>query len=101
MSHTYSIHDFSDHLFWDTERSNIDLEKHKAQVIYQVLEYGTIEDWRLIQKIYSKKTMAEVVTKLRSLDPVTLSFIAEYLGLNKTDFRCFRKKPLAHDFWNS
>lgn len=101
MPREHSIYDFSDHLFWDTERSEIDLEQHKAQIIYKVLEYGTMDDWRLLQIVYNKETLAEVVTKLRTLDPVTLSFISTYLSLDKTAFRCYKKKPLAHDFWSS
>lgn len=101
MADMPTVYDFSDHLFWDTERSSMDLQQHKAQIIYKVLEFGTMDDWRLLQKTYSKDTMAEVVTNLRTLDPVTLSFIANHLGLEKTDFRCYKKKPLARDFWNS
>lgn len=101
MDPKYSINDFSAHLFWDTDRSTMDLERHKAQVIYQVLEYGTMEDWRLLQAIYDKETLAEVTTNLRTMDPVTLSFIANHLGLDKTAFRCYKKKPSPHDFWSS
>jgi hypothetical protein len=101
MAYPSAIYDFSDHLFWDTDRSNIDMEAHKAQIIYKVLEFGTMDDWRLLQTLYSKETMAEVVTNLPSLDPVTLSFIANHLRLDKTAFRCYKKKPLTRDFWNS
>jgi hypothetical protein len=44
MQANYSIQDFSKHLFWDTDRDTLDFDKSKSQIIYQVLEYGTIDD---------------------------------------------------------
>ena len=32
---------FSSHLFWDLNKSNLDFEKSKAQIIFQVVEYGS------------------------------------------------------------
>ncbi|TVR36871.1 MAG: hypothetical protein EA392_14190 [Cryomorphaceae bacterium] len=100
MPANYTIHDFSKHLFWDTDRSTLDFDRSKAQIIQQVLEYGQLEDWKIVQAVYNKDTLREVTTNLRSLDDVTLAFIAAYLNLDKTAFRCYTKKQSAHDFWN-
>jgi hypothetical protein len=101
MQANYSIQDFSKHLFWDTDRDTLDFDKSKSQIIYQVLEFGTIDDWRIVQAVYDKETLRDVVTNLRNLDRVTLAFIAAYLKLDKTEFRCYTEKPSVQDFWNS
>jgi hypothetical protein len=51
-SNNYRISDFSPHLFWDTEREKLDFSKSRETIIYQVLEYGLMRDWILLQKIY-------------------------------------------------
>ena len=101
MSAVYSIQDFSDHLFWDTDRSKLDFNRSRAQIIHQVLEYGKMEDWRILKAVYDKEVLKEVTTKLRNMDDVTLSFIANYLETDKKAFRCYTTKQSAHDFWNS
>jgi len=88
-------------LFWDTDRNTLDFDKSKAQIIYQVLEYGTLEDWKIIKAVYDKETLSQVTTNLRNLDKVTLAFIATYLNLDKTAFRCYTERPSVQDFWNS
>lgn len=45
-----TVDKFSQHLFWDAKKSEIDFEKNKSYVIWQVLEYGLMKDWKLIQK---------------------------------------------------
>lgn len=99
--HSFKISDFSPHLFWDTNKANLDFEKHRSQIVYQVLEYGEMKDWKMLQQIYNKETLKEITTELRHLDVVTLSFISHYLGIDKTEFRCYRNKQSSPSFWNS
>lgn len=99
--HSYKISDFSSHLFWDTNRNTLDFEKHKSQIIYQVLEFGEMKDWKMLQKIYTEETLKEVTTQLRQLDVVTLAFIGQYLEIDKSEFRCYKNKQSNLNFWNS
>lgn len=101
QSYKFKISDFSPHLFWDMDRGSLDFERSKEQIIHQVLEYGLIQDWNIITQVYSKSTMQDVVVNLRQLDPVTLSFIANYLGIDRNAFRCYKNSQSAQSFWNS
>ena len=49
MKKEITINDFSQHLFWDVDLNGFDFEKHKMHLIQKVLEYGFIEDWRLLK----------------------------------------------------
>jgi hypothetical protein len=97
----YSILDFSPHLFWDVERDKLDFEKSKETIIYQVLEFGMMKDWKMLQDLYSKETLKEITLAFRQLDPVTLAFIANYLKIDKTEFRCYKNSQSEQSFWNS
>jgi ribosomal protein S8 len=101
MSAPISINDFSPHLFWDVDRSKLDFDKSKEQIVYQVVEYGMMKDWLLIQQLYSKNTLKEIVLNLRSLDKVTLSFLAHFFKVDKTHFRCYKQSQSNQSFWNS
>jgi hypothetical protein len=101
MSAVITIHDFSPHLFWDVNRNELDFDKTKEQIIFQVVEFGLMKDWELLQKIYPKNTLIEVALNLRSLDKVTLSFLAHYFKIDKTQFRCYKQSQLMQNFWNS
>lgn len=97
----FDINNFSEYLFWDMDKSIFDVEKNKYQLIYKVVEFGQIEDWHNLLKLYGKEEIKNVVVNLRQLDPVTLSFLAFYFNLNKEEFRCYSPKPSVHNFWAS
>lgn len=95
------IADFSQHLFWDVDLSLFDLEKHKVFLIHRVLEYGLIEDWNLIKEFYGLETIKEVALNVRTLDAVTLAFVSNLFGIDKTEFRCYKHRQLYPTYWNS
>ena len=96
----YSISDFSPHLFWDVDPSKLDLERSAAYIVEKVLEYGLMEDWVLLKKIYGLERIKVISLQIRSLDNVTLSFVSTIFKIEKNKFRCFKNSQLATNFWN-
>lgn len=94
------IEQFSKHLFWDTDRNNLDLDENKSYVIRQVLEYGNINDWRLLLNYYGLPIIVEISKNTRSLNPRTLSFISTISGISKEEFRCFTFQQSSPQHWN-
>lgn len=101
MDTKITLDDFSPHLFWDMDKENLDFEKSKAQIVFQVVEYGMMKDWELLQRIYTLSQIKQTVLKLRSLDSVTLSFLAHFFKVDKTKFRCYTQTQSPSSFWNS
>ena len=101
MEKTITIDDFSKHLFWDVDLDGFDFEKHKAHLIQKVLEYGLINDWNLLKKVYGLETIKDVSLNLRSLDAVTLSYLSAIFKIDKTEFRCYKHRQLFPTYWNS
>jgi hypothetical protein len=100
MEDKITIDDFSPHLFWDVDKGTFDLNKYKIQMISKVLEYGNWNDWKLLRKYYGLETIKEVTLNLRSLDAVTLSYLAALFSINKEDFRCYKHRQLVQNSWN-
>jgi len=54
-------------LFWDTCREDLDMERSKAQIIGQVLQYGRMEDWYIVDALHSKDTIKELLAQMCNL----------------------------------
>ena len=100
MNYQPQIQQFSKHLFWDVKLTGIDFEKHKSYIIKQVLEYGLIDDWRLIQKYYGIEQIAEVSKSFRELDKKALSFISFLSKTPLKEFRCYTYQQSTPQHWN-
>jgi hypothetical protein len=96
MNKEITIDDFSPYLFWD-----VDLNKYQSFFIQRVLEYGKINDWNLIKKLYGMEAIKVASLNARSLDAVTLSFVSAIFNIDKTEFRCYKHRQLYPTLWNS
>ena len=101
MKEKADITQFTENLFWDTDVSKLDMNEYPAYVIQRVLEYGEMQDWRLINRYYGLPKIVEVCKGLRTLDPVCLSFICAISHTRKEDYRCSRIKQSNPTLWNS
>ena len=54
-----------------------------------MVEFGLMQDWILLQQVYTHEQLREIVVNLRTLDKVTLSFLAHYFKVDKENFRCY------------
>ena len=101
MNHEITINDFSKHLFWDVDLNEFDLNKYKSFFIQRVLEYGKMQDWKLIKALYGMEEIKQASLNARSLDAVTLSFVSTIFNIDKTEFRCYKHRQLFPNLWNS
>jgi len=85
----------SKHLFWDADIDGLDVDTHARYVIQRVLEYGELEDWKIIRQYYGLDKIVEECKQMRVLDPVCLSFICFLSKTNKEDYRCYRNTERA------
>jgi hypothetical protein len=95
-----SIEKFSKHLFWDVDPNQLDSSNDKAYIIKQVLEYGLLHDWVLIQKYYGIEQIAQTAKTFRELDKKALSFISLLSHSPKKDFRCFTWQQSTPRHWD-
>jgi len=91
---------FSEHLFWDVDENELDMEKHKEFIVERVLDYGFMEDWHLIKDYYSLAGVADIAKNIRSLLPKSLSFISNITNTQITDYRCYKLAQFNPPHWN-
>lgn len=101
MNSKITISDFSPHLFWDVDLDTFNLENYQKFMTERVLEYGTLEDFKLLKKLYGIEKIKQISLDIRSLTPVTLSFLSHIFKIDKTEFRCYKYRQLVQNYWNS
>jgi|LauGreSuBDMM15SN_2_FD.fasta_scaffold391298_2 hypothetical protein len=92
---------FSSHLFWDTRREALDRDEHAPYIVHQVVEYGLQADWDRLQRLYTFEELRAIALELRTLDPVTLSYLACFFREDPRAFRCYTSAQSPQNFWNS
>ena len=99
MSSVSYISQLSPVLFWDIDREHMDVEQHSAGLIQRVLEYGTLQDWRLTRDYYGMDRIVADCKRLRTLDPMALSFVCAMSDTRKENYRCYQfrqSNPAPH-----
>ena len=59
--------EFRPALFWDTDPSKLDLDKHAPYIIERVLDFGRDDEVRWLWSHYNKSLIKQVVENSRSL----------------------------------
>lgn len=94
------ISKLSRHLFWDIDIDKVDMDTYPAHIIQRVLEYGLLEDWRLIRSYYGLDKIVSVCKSLRTLDPIALSYICCISNTSKEEYRCYHTRLSNPTLWN-
>jgi hypothetical protein len=82
----------SPHLFWDVDINLIDIERSKNLIVKRVLDYGLINDWHILVKIYGIPAIAIIAMNIKDLDKKSASFIALLSKTSTKDYLCFTSK---------
>ena len=101
MSSKECISKFSAYLFWDVDVSQLTMEADAPYIIQRVMEYGQMNDWRLINRFYGLNRIVNVCQQLRTLDPVCLSFICTISHTKPEQYRCYHFRQSIQTPWNS
>ncbi|MGM9746923.1 MAG: DUF6922 domain-containing protein [Paludibacteraceae bacterium] len=101
MSAASYIESLSPVLFWDMDKTHLDVQAHSAGLIQRVLEYGNLNDWRLTRDFYGIDRIVDDCKKLRTLDARALSFICAISDTKEEEYRCYHFRQLNPTLWNS
>jgi len=91
----------SPHLFWDINIDKLDINKSKRLIIERVITLGGAKEIKLIIRYYGVDVVSEILRNLNYIDPKTLNFISRLFDIPLKSFKCFTRKQLNHQHWNS
>ena len=78
-------------LFWDVPSHTLDLDRNKRLILERVFSRGNIDEFRSVNKYYSKEEIREAVRRIGTLDKKTLHFLSKTYQIKPGDFRCCKK----------
>lgn len=87
--------------FWDIDISSLDPIKSKRLIVDRIISLGTVKEIHGLIKYFGKKEFIEIITTLNYLDPKTLNFVSLYFGIPLESFKCYTRKQLSPQHWNS
>lgn len=87
--------------FWDVDISDNGNHISRRLIIERIFSFGTLTEIMSLIDYYGKKETLEELCKLNYLDPKTLNFISKIFNKPKKSFKCYLRKQLMIQHWNS
>ena len=86
--------------FWDVDITKLDEEKSKRLIIERIINFGTLNEIKLIKEFYGVETVVSNLCKLNYIDPKTLNFVSLLFQIPKTKFKCYTRAQSTSQHWN-
>ena len=80
---------FSENLFWGINLNDLDMEQHKVYILGRVLEFGKLNDWKLIRNYYGLDGIKRIGLEMRTMSPQALSFLSLITHTQENQFKCY------------
>ncbi|HBB91819.1 MAG: hypothetical protein A2X22_02255 [Bacteroidetes bacterium GWF2_49_14] len=87
-------------IFWDADYDSINWAEKARYVIERVIMFGTLDDWKAIQKFYGREKILAEMLESRELDPKSLSFLSCIFDTPPEKFRCYTQIQSSRAHWN-
>jgi hypothetical protein len=87
--------------FWDVDLLKLNDIKGKRLIIERVTTLGSVKEIFLIFERYGRDEIIKTICNINYLDPKTLNFFSKLLNLPKKNFRCYTRRQLKPQHWNS
>jgi len=89
----------SKHLFWDVEVEKLNPDIHASFIVERVLKKGTLQDFSLLNQIFSSEQTISIIKNLKNLDPKTANFAHIYFDIPKNEMKCYTKNQSQVKHW--
>ena len=78
-------------LFWDVDPKKLDIDKSAQFIIGRVLDFGDLDEWKTIEKLYGLKKIRRAALEHPFESERSKSFWALILKLSPKSLSCTRK----------
>lgn len=88
-------------LLWEYNMADFDYQDMRNVVIQRVIERGWPNDWYFILNLYGVDGVKSAIKSLAYLNDKDMNFVSHQFGIPLTSMKCYEKKQLATQHWNS
>ena len=101
IEHLNISEDLNQQYFWDVNIKRLDVRRSKRLIIERIFAMGTSKEINLIIKYYGTRDVVEVLKNLNYIDHKTLNFVSKLFKISLQSFKCYTRKQLNHQHWDS
>jgi hypothetical protein len=87
--------------FWDVAFDKLDVDKSGRLIIERVFALGTAKEIMMVINYYGEKEVVNFLKNLNYIDPKTLNFVSKFFNTTLESFKCYTRKQLRLQHWNS
>ncbi len=88
-------------LLWEQDLSDFDFKLNRNMVVQRVIERGWPMDWYFILNFYGLDGVKSAIKELTYLNEKDLNFVSHQFAISQSSMKCYEKKQLAKQHWNS
>lgn len=88
-------------LLWEYETDKIDLHQMRNVIVQRVVERGRMNDFYAILNIYGLQGVTEAIKQIHFLNSKDLAFVCSVFEIKKEELKCYIRKQLKDEHWNS
>lgn len=88
-------------LLWEFETEHINWQLMRNIVVQRVVERGRMNDFYAILNLYHLKGVKDAIRQITSMNNKDIAFVCSVFDLKKEELKCYTKKQLTNQHWNS
>lgn len=88
-------------LLWEYRLSEFDYQDMRNVVVQRVIERGWPSDWYFILNCYGIEGVKEAIKNIGYLNDKDMNFVSHQFDIPLTSMKCYKKKQLTDQHWNS
>ncbi len=88
-------------LLWEYRLSEFDYHDMRNVVVQRVIERGWPSDWYFILNYYGIDGVKEAIKNIAYLNDKDQNFVCHQFDIPLTSMKCYEKKQLTNQHWNS
>jgi hypothetical protein len=88
-------------LLWEYETDKIDWHQMRNVIVQRVIERGRMNDFYAILNIYELEGVIETIKEIPFLNKKDLVFVCTVFEIKKEELKCYTRKQLKDQHWNS
>jgi len=88
-------------LLWEYNLSDFDFLKMRNLVVQRVIERGWPNDWYFILNFYGLAEVKNAIKEITYLNSKDINFVSVIFDIPFNEMKCYTKKLLMKQHWNS
>ena len=88
-------------LLWEYEIEKINWQQMRNVIVQRVIERGRMNDFYALLNTYELEGVQEAIRQIPFLNNKDLAFICSVFDIKKEELKCYTKKQLKNQYWNS